>query len=115
MDKELFGQLVKSIKEATTIAKGKAKPSRSYELELPNVKQIREQTGLSKGEFAKLIRVSPHTLQNWEQTRRAPTGLAAALLTIVARVPEVAIKALHETATTKKSLSRTSARLAKGA
>ena len=115
MDKELFGQLVQSLKEASAIAHGKAKPARSYELKLPNVKQIREQTGLSQGEFAKLIRVSPRTLQNWEQTRRAPTGPAAALLTIVARVPEVAIKALHETPKAKKTPSRTPTRLAKAA
>jgi putative transcriptional regulator len=115
VDKELFGQLVQSLKEASVIARGKAKASRSYELELPNVKQIREQTGLSQGEFAKLIRVSARTLQNWEQTRRAPTGPAAALLTIVARAPEVAIKALHEPPKTKKGSSRLVSRFAKAA
>lgn len=88
MAREMFGQLVQSLKEASEFAHGKIKPSRSYEIKLPNVKQIREQTGLSQAEFASLIRVSPHTLQNWEQTRSAPTGPAAALLTIVARVPE---------------------------
>lgn len=115
MDKELFGQLVKSINEATAIAKGKAKPSRSYELKLPDVKQIREQTGLSQGEFAKLIRVSPRTLQNWEQARRAPTGPAAALLTIVSRVPNVAIKALHEAPKPKKMAVRSITRMEKAA
>jgi putative transcriptional regulator len=115
MDKELFGLLVKSLKEATAIAHGKAKPSHNYELKLPNVKQICEQTGLPKSEFAKLIRVSPHTLQNWERARRAPTGPAAALLTIPGRPPDVSIKALSETRTTKKFLSRTSTRLAKAA
>jgi putative transcriptional regulator len=115
MDKELFGQLVPSLKEAGAIAHGKAKPSRSYNLQLPSVKQIREQTGLSQGEFARLIRVSARTLQNWEQTRRAPTGPAAALLTIVARAPEVAIKALHTPPKAKKSSARTTSRLAKAA
>ena len=115
MDKEMFGQLVQSLKEASAIARGKAKPSRSYELKLPNVKQIREQTGLSQAEFAKLIRVSPRTLQNWEQTRRTPTGPAAALLTIVARAPEVAIKALHETPKAKRPPARTPTRWAKAA
>lgn len=115
MDKEMFAQLVQSLKEASAIANGRAKPSRSYELKRPNVKQIREQTGLSQVEFAKLIRVSPRTLQNWEQTRRAPTGPAAALLTIVARAPDVAIKALHETPKAKKIPPRTSTRLVKAA
>ena len=40
MDKEMFGQLVQSLKEASAIANGRAKPSRSYELKRPNVKQI---------------------------------------------------------------------------
>ena len=47
--------------------------------------------------------------------RREPTGPAAALLTIVARAPDVAIKALHETPKAKKIPPRTSTRLAKAA
>lgn len=113
MDKELFGQLVSSLKEASAIARGKTKPSRSYELERPNVKKIREQTGLTQGEFAKLIRVSARTLQNWEQARRAPTGPAAALLTIVARAPELAIEALHDAPKARRTASRGAPRLAK--
>jgi DNA-binding transcriptional regulator YiaG len=41
------------------------------------------------------MRVSVKALQNWEQHRRNPTGLAAALLKIVATAPEVALKSLH--------------------
>jgi DNA-binding transcriptional regulator YiaG len=42
-----------------------------------------------------MIRVSVKTLQNWEQKRRSPTGPAAALLHIVAKEPQTAVKALH--------------------
>jgi len=56
---------------------------------------VREQTGLSQGDFAKLMRVSVKTLQNWEQQRRNPTGPATALPKIVATAPEVALKSLH--------------------
>lgn len=96
MDKSLFEELVGSLKEAKAIAKGQAKPSRRFELSAPDAKAVREQTGLSQGDFAKLMRVSVKTLQNWEQHRRHPTGPAAALLKIVATAPEVALRSLHD-------------------
>ena len=39
--------------------------------------------------------VSVKTLQNWEQARREPRGPAAALLRIVEKAPEIALRALH--------------------
>ena len=95
MDKTLFEELVGSLHEARSIAKGHAKPSRRFEVLAPDAKAVREQTGLSQSEFASLMRVSVKTLQNWEQHRRYPTGPAAALLKIVATAPELALKSLH--------------------
>jgi DNA-binding transcriptional regulator YiaG len=95
MEKELFDDLVQSLKEAGAIARGEAKASRRFELKPPDVKAVREQLGLSQSEFARLMRVSVKTLQNWEQHRRHPTGPAAALLKIVSSSPEAAMKALH--------------------
>ena len=95
MDKELFADLVQSIKEAVAISKGESAPSRSFTVAAPDVKQVREKTGLSQSAFAQMIGVKVKTLQNWEQHRREPTGAAVALLTIFDRVPEVALKALH--------------------
>jgi putative transcriptional regulator len=95
MDKTLFEELATSLREAGAIAKGKAAPSRRFTVASPDAKAVREQIGLSQSEFARLMRVSVKTLQNWEQHRRNPTGPAAALLTIVATAPELALKALH--------------------
>ena len=95
MDKELFDQLHQSMKEAVAIAKGEMEPSRVFRIETPDVKAVREKTGLSQGMFAAMIGVKLKTLQNWEQHRRKPTGAAAALLTIFDRAPETAMKALH--------------------
>jgi DNA-binding transcriptional regulator YiaG len=39
--------------------------------------------------------VSVKTLQNWEQARRVPRGPAAALLRIVEKAPDLALKALN--------------------
>ena len=95
MDKDLFDDLAASLKEAASIAKGRAFPSRSFKVSGPDVKSVREQTGLSQNEFALLLRVSVKTLQNWEQNRRQPTGPAAALIRIFEKSPEVAIQALQ--------------------
>lgn len=95
MEKTLFDDLVQSLKEAKSISKGRAKASRKFEVMPPDVKAVREKTGLSQSEFAQLMRVSVKTLQNWEQHRRNPTGPATALLKIVSTSPEMALKSLH--------------------
>lgn len=95
METALFDDLMQSLKEAKAIAKGEAPASRRFTIAPPDVKAVREQTGLSQAEFARLMRVSVKTLQNWEQHRRNPTGPAAALLKIVSTAPEVALKSLH--------------------
>ncbi|ODB85660.1 transcriptional regulator [Candidatus Thiodiazotropha endoloripes] len=95
MDNEMFNELVASVKEMDKIAKGKKVPSRRFEFPEPEVKAIREKTGLSQSRFAMLIGVSKRTLENWEQGRRHPTGPAKALLKILAADPENAVRALH--------------------
>ena len=95
MEQVLFDDLVQSLKEAKAIARGEAPASRRFKVTPPDVKVVREQIGFSQSEFARLMRVSVRTLQNWEQHRRSPTGPAAALLKIVLTAPDVALKALH--------------------
>lgn len=95
MDKTLFEDLLGSLKEAKAISKGKVAPSRRFEITAPDAKLVHEQIGLSQSEFARLMRVSVKTLQNWEQHRRNPTGPAAALLKIMSTAPEVALESLH--------------------
>ena len=64
----------------------------------PEVKLIREKTGLSQNRFAMLIGVSKRTLENWEQGRRHPSGPAKVLLKILETEPEYAVRALHKSA-----------------
>jgi putative transcriptional regulator len=54
---------------------------------VPSVSSVREKTGLSQTEFARLLGVSVRTLQEWEQSRRAPSGAARTLLMIAAKNP----------------------------
>ena len=95
LEQALFDDLVQSLKEAKAIAHGDAPASRRIKVTPPDVKAVREQIGLSQGEFARLMRVSLKTLRHWEQHRRNPTGPAAALLKIVLTAPDVALKTLH--------------------
>ncbi len=95
MEKNLFEELVGSIKQAGSIAEGRTPPSRCFSVGDQDVRAIRENLRLSQSEFAGLMRVNVRTLQNWEQHRRRPTGPAAALLKIVANAPEAALRALH--------------------
>ena len=95
MDKTLFESLKQGLKEAASIRRGELAPGRVIEISAPDVKSVRARVGLSQSEFAQLIGVKVATLRNWEQHRRQPTGAAAALLMIVDKEPEAALRALH--------------------
>jgi putative transcriptional regulator len=95
MDKTLFADLQQSLKEAVAIRRGAFAPTRIAVMPAPDAKSIRARIGLSQTEFAQLIGVKVATLRNWEQHRRQPTGAAAALLMIVEKEPDAALRALH--------------------
>jgi len=61
-----------------------------------DVAAIRAKTKLSQEKFARAVQISPHTLRNWEQGRRAPEGPARALLTAIDRAPAAVMAALRE-------------------
>jgi DNA-binding transcriptional regulator YiaG len=98
MDRKLFDELTRSIKQAGAIARGSRRPSRRFEFTPSRIQAVREKTRLSQAEFARLLNVSVKTLQNWEQARREPTGPAKALLRIVEKEPAVAVRALSSEA-----------------
>jgi len=94
MRKKDFDTLVESIRQAGSIRRGEAKPSRVIECSAVDVKTIRQRLGKSQSEFARMIGVSVATLQNWEQGRRQPVGPARALLRVAAANPAVVSAAL---------------------
>ena len=53
------------------------------------IARIRLASGLTQVRFAELMGVSPRTLEQWEQGRRAPSGAARTLLKVTERHPEV--------------------------
>ena len=88
MKKELFDELLQSVKQGAAIMKGTMRPSRSTEFPESEVRKIREQYGLSQDRFASLMGISVATLRNWEQGRRKPEGPARVLLRVAAEHPE---------------------------
>jgi len=54
-----------------------------------SVRAVRARSGLTQVEFARRFGVPLHTLRNWEQGKRVPTGAAATLIRVMGVMPEV--------------------------
>jgi putative transcriptional regulator len=94
MKKELFDELLESVKEAAAIERGIRAPSREFEVKSGNdVSRVRNRLHLSQTKFARLMGISEDTLQNWEQGRRKPSGPAKVLLRVAAQHPEALLEA----------------------
>ena len=55
---------------------------------------LRKRLGMTQAEFARALRIPLSTLRNWEQGRVLPDPAARSLLTVVARNPKAAFRAL---------------------
>jgi len=94
MNRKLFEDLSKSIKEAGRIRRGQVKPSRAFKYNAVDIRKLRKSVKVSQSQFARMIGVSVDTVQNWEQGRRTPRGPALALLRVFEENPEVVVSAL---------------------
>ena len=93
MEKELFKEMLESVKQAKAIEKGVLKAARKFTFNRQNdVVDVRGKLGLSQSKFAAVLGISADTLQNWEQGRRSPTGPAKVLLRIARTHPEVLLE-----------------------
>ena len=94
MRKDLFDQLLESVREMKAIQTGRRKPARSTRAEdlfsvgAVDVAALRGRFRLSQAKFAALLGISVDTLQNWEQGRRQPEGPARVLLRVAAAHPD---------------------------
>lgn len=75
-------------------------PSRrgAYRVHVParvNVKAIRKKLNLTQQSFAACFGFSVNTLRHWEHGTRQPEGPARAYLLVIARAPDVVMKALR--------------------
>lgn len=83
-ERDIGAELLQAIREIKS-----GKTGARHEVTVNDVVKARLGTGLSQSEFAAALRISPRTLQQWEQGRRLPSGAAETLLRIVARYPDV--------------------------
>ncbi|HSK78997.1 MAG TPA: NadS family protein [Thermoanaerobaculia bacterium] len=88
MKKELFDELLESVREGGEILYGERATSHSFHFEEPDVRSLREKHGLSQSRFAAMMGISVEKLRNWEQGRRKPEGSARVLLKVVEKHPE---------------------------
>jgi putative transcriptional regulator len=95
MKRAAFRELLRSVRQAGQIQRGRLKPGRVTTFRPADVKAIRDELGMSQTEFALMIGVSVATLRNWEQGRRTPDGPALALLRVAASNPRAVAAALH--------------------
>ncbi|MDZ5646424.1 helix-turn-helix domain-containing protein [Nitrospirillum sp. BR 11828] len=83
-------RILRGLEEALAHAKGDSVPDLVVHVpETVDVAEVRRRTGLSQTAFSRRIGVSPATLRNWEQGRRAPEGPARVLLAMLNRNPHI--------------------------
>ena len=87
--------LIAAMEEAAAHAQGKGKVARVHTIEVPDVRAIREELGLSQQAFSSAYRIPLATLKGWEQGRRQPDATASAYLSVIAGMPDAAREALR--------------------
>ena len=93
--RKLFDELMNGVESMQHAREGKI-TLRTHEIDgLPPlnidadlIRETREQLHVSRAVFARCIRVSVRTLENWEQGRAKPNAQAAALIMMVRQFPD---------------------------
>jgi len=93
--RKLFDELMDSVESMQHEREGKI-TLRTHEIDdLPPleidaelIRETREQLHVSRAVFARRMRVSIRTLENWEQGRAKPNAQAAALIMMVRQFPD---------------------------
>ena len=93
--RKLFDELMEGVDAMQEQREGKI-TLRSHEIEdLPPlevdadlIRDTRERMRVSRAVFARRLRVSTRTLENWEQGRARPNAQAAALILMVRKFPD---------------------------
>lgn len=97
--RDIFNEVLAGLREIQAFETGK-KTLRTHRVTskpLPSlsgeqIREIREGLGVSRGVFAHQLRVSPRTLENWEQGRAKPNDQAKTLILLVAKYPDTLVR-----------------------
>jgi putative transcriptional regulator len=93
--RKLFDELMEGLDAMRQHREGKI-TLRSYEIDdqpplevdAQLIRDTRERMNVSRAVFARRLRVSARTLENWEQGRARPNAQAAALILMVRKFPD---------------------------
>ncbi len=85
---------VEATTEAEIVAQEREDEAEALQDMARYARRVRRRLGLSQTELARRIDVSPETVRTSEQGKRFPTGAARALLRVLDRAPEMALRVL---------------------
>ena len=89
-----FSSIKQGLTEAIEFSKGKPDKAVVHEFGPLDVKKVRAKVGMSQNEFASAFGISVSTLRHWERGDRTPQGPALVLLNVIAKEPEIVLRAL---------------------
>lgn len=99
MRRKVFGELKLALEDALSYERGGTINLRVAQLPPParrlapkQIRQIRSSLNASQALFARLLNVSPNTVESWEQGIRHPRQAALKLLAIARNHPEVLLE-----------------------
>lgn len=93
-----FGDdLIESLEQAAAHSTGqfKAAQVRTAQVQVPDVRSLREKLKMSQRVLCSTYRIPLATLKDWEQGRRQPDATAAAYLSVIEKMPTQARAALE--------------------
>ncbi|MEE4358630.1 MAG: NadS family protein, partial [Desulfococcaceae bacterium] len=89
-----FNSIKQGLEEAVEYAQGNKSGVRVHYPSAPDVKAIRDRTGMNQDEFASAIGISRQTLRYWEKGKRKPKGPGLVLLNIIEKAPNTVMDIL---------------------
>jgi putative transcriptional regulator len=92
---EIFDSIQQGLTEAIEFAQGQDIPAVVHKFAPLDIKAVRAQVGMTQAEFASTFGISLGTLRHWERGDRKPQGPALILLNVLAKEPEVVLRALR--------------------
>jgi putative transcriptional regulator len=103
MSKKAFDKIAEGLREALSIARGEAKPSKLHIPPEIKVHEIRSKLRLSQDDFAAAFGFTVNQIKDWEQGRSRPLGGVRAYLMLIDSDPQTVIKLLRSFRATKKA------------
>lgn len=98
--KPLFERLKQGLEEGIAHARGEINlrtvvlPEEPPEIDAETLVSLRNQSAMSQAVFARLLNVSPKTVQSWEQGVRAPSHASRRLIHIFSEHPEAVCRSV---------------------